>query len=159
MVGAGGGNHLKQERQMTELRKGDKVSVTGTIKYPPDKDERVFIKIDGSHEDLWVRKSLVTLVQAQFEVGDRVGWEYHTTSFAGEIIATSGEHAWIEYNNGEYCTRTFSSIEHLPDEPEAAPDEEAPQPVDDGSCDPLYGERMDSADMGEEPRTAAGSLD
>lgn len=28
-------------------------------------------------------------------------------------------------------------------------DEEPPQPVDDGSCDPLYGQRMDSADMGE----------
>ena len=24
-----------------------------------------------------------------------------------------------------------------------------PAPVDDGSCDPLYGQRMDSADMGE----------
>lgn len=28
--------------------------------------------------------------------------------------------------------------------------EEPPQPIDDGSCDPLYGQRMDSADMGEE---------
>ncbi len=27
--------------------------------------------------------------------------------------------------------------------------EEPPQPIDDGSCDPLFGERMDSADMGE----------
>lgn len=27
--------------------------------------------------------------------------------------------------------------------------EEPPQPVDDGSCDPLYGQRIDSADMGE----------
>ncbi len=27
--------------------------------------------------------------------------------------------------------------------------DEPPQPVDDGSCDPLYGQRMDSADMGE----------
>ncbi len=26
---------------------------------------------------------------------------------------------------------------------------EPPQPIDDGSCDPLYGLRMDSADMGE----------
>jgi hypothetical protein len=26
---------------------------------------------------------------------------------------------------------------------------EPPQPVDDGSCDPLYGQRMDSADCGE----------
>lgn len=27
--------------------------------------------------------------------------------------------------------------------------DEPPPPVDDGSCDPLYGQRMDSADMGE----------
>jgi hypothetical protein len=27
--------------------------------------------------------------------------------------------------------------------------QEPPQPVDDGGCDPLYGQRMDSADMGE----------
>lgn len=29
------------------------------------------------------------------------------------------------------------------------PDPEPPQPTDDGSCDPLYGQRMDSADLGE----------
>jgi hypothetical protein len=29
------------------------------------------------------------------------------------------------------------------------PINEPPQPIDDGSCDPLYGQRMDSADMGE----------
>jgi hypothetical protein len=29
------------------------------------------------------------------------------------------------------------------------PEEEPPQPIDDGSCDPLYGQRIDSADMGE----------
>lgn len=28
-------------------------------------------------------------------------------------------------------------------------DAEPPMPIDDGSCDPLYGQRMDSADMGE----------
>jgi hypothetical protein len=28
-------------------------------------------------------------------------------------------------------------------------DTEPPPPVDDGSCDPLYGQRMDSADCGE----------
>jgi|GEM_PF-1978230 len=28
-------------------------------------------------------------------------------------------------------------------------DSEPAEPVDDGSCDPLYGQRMDSADMGE----------
>jgi hypothetical protein len=27
--------------------------------------------------------------------------------------------------------------------------EEPPPPVDDGSCDPLHGQRMDSADLGE----------
>lgn len=27
--------------------------------------------------------------------------------------------------------------------------DEPPQPVDDGNCDPLYGQRMDSADVGE----------
>jgi hypothetical protein len=118
---------------MTELRKGDKVSVTGTVKYTPDKGERVFVKIDGSHEELWTEQSAVKLVQAAFEVGDRVGWD-NDAEYIGEILAISGGHAWIEYANGEYCTRTFSSIERLPDEAEAAPEEV-------------------------EPRTAAGSLD
>ena len=29
------------------------------------------------------------------------------------------------------------------------PDPEPPQPIDDGSCDPLRGQRMDSTDLGE----------
>lgn len=118
-----------------KLRKGDKVSVTGIVKYEPASDDRVFIRIDGSYEDLWVKPDLVKLVQAQFDVGDRVGFDINgAVHVEGEILSTSGEHAWIEYSTGEYCTRHFGSIERLPEEPEAAPEVV-------------------------EPRTAAGSLD
>ena len=106
---------------MTELRKGDKVSVTGTVKYTPDAGERVFVIIDGSHEELWCAQTAVKLVQAKFEVGDRVCWGMTASDGAGmattgEILAISGEHAWIEHSNGEYCTRHFGSITRLPDE-------------------------------------------
>jgi len=122
---------------MTELRKGDKVSVTGTVKYTPDAGERVFVAVKGGTVDLWVDQSEVKLVQAKFEVGDKIAFVARQNEHGGdvqmkgEILAISGEHAWIEYANGEYYTRTFSSIERLPDEePEAV-----------------------------EPGTAAGSLD
>lgn len=42
---------------------------------------------------------------------------------------------------GEWASeQAFAMLEFI-DEP--------PQPVDDGGCDPLYGQRMDSADLGE----------
>ena len=68
-----------------------------------------------------------------------VGW--HTmAAFDSEQVATGymcecrddGDHDHLEYR-----------VVPVPQE------QEPPQPVDDGSCDPLYGQRMDSADMGE----------
>ncbi len=100
-----------------ELRKGDKVSVTGTVKYTPDKNERVFVVIEGAHQELWCAQSAVKMVQAAFEVGDRVCWG-DTSPFVGEIIAVSGEHAWIDWGDGNYCTRTFGSITRLPEVPD-----------------------------------------
>jgi len=129
---------------MTELRKGDKVSVTGTVKYTPDKGERVFVTIEGAHTELWAAQSAVKLVQSAFEVGDRVGWGQ--PMLTGEIIAINNEHAWIDYGGGNYCTRTFGSIERLP-ELEAAPDETLA----------LANAHLDGYPV--EPRTAAGSLD
>ncbi len=113
-----------------ELRKGDKVSVTGTVKYTPTKGERVFVKIEGSHEELWCSPDAVKLVQAKFDIGDRVGFDYGPSTMDGEILAVSGEHAWIDLGTGEYCTRHFGSITRLP-EP-AEPDVVEPPP---GSSD------------------------
>ena len=96
-----------------QLRKGDKVSVIGTVKFDQKGDDRIFVKIDGSHEDLWVAPSVVKLVQQMFEVGDRVCWG--APAMDGEIIAISGDHAWIELAGENYCTRHFGSITRLPE--------------------------------------------
>jgi hypothetical protein len=133
---------------MMNLRKGDKVSIIGTIKYDPKEDERVFVTVIGSHEDLWTKVSNVTLVQAKFEVGDRVGWDdcgkySDGKGCEGEILAISGEHAWIEFNDGCYCTRHFGAIYR------------APEKVDETLA--LANAHLDGYPV--EPRTAAGSLD
>jgi hypothetical protein len=51
-------------------------------------------------------------------------------------------------NTQNLCTRPYG---HAGDHRCLASDVDAepPAPVDDGSCDPLYGQRMDSADCGE----------
>jgi hypothetical protein len=96
-----------------QLRKGDKVSVTGTVTFYQNGDDSIFVKIDGSHEDLWIAPSVVNLVQQMFEVGDRVCWG--APAMNGEIIAICDEHAWIDLGGGDYCTRHFDSITRLPE--------------------------------------------
>lgn len=53
----------------------------------------------------------------------------------------------LRLDGHEYTMLTRRAIDEL--ESRAIGAEEPPPPVDDGSCDPLYGQRMDSADMGE----------
>lgn len=103
-----------------EFRKGDVVSFLGTVKHDADDSkERVFIDVTGSHDTVWLKPEDITLVKARFDVGDRVCWGERLPDGAGgvnvgEIIAISGEHAWIEYGAGEYCTRRFGAIDRLP---------------------------------------------
>lgn len=72
------------------------------------------------------------------------GFGEHVDGPAGEYIMANT----IRDRNALARIRAEAS---LPRQNDRAPIDfdEPPQPVDDGSCDPLYGQRMDSADMGE----------
>lgn len=117
-----------------QFRKGDVVSVRGTVKYDIDEGEdRLFVRVDGGTEDLWVKAASVTMVRQSFEVDDWVMWgEGFLTGECGQIVGISGEHAWIDMGSGNYATRHFGAIQRGPEHP--------------------------SAEV-QEPRTAAGSLD
>ena len=101
-----------------QLRKGDKVSVIGTVKFDPDGKERIFVTVDGSHDDLWLDPKFVKLVQAKFEVGDEVEWagmeDEPETICKGTIQALDDTHAWIKMDDGDYCTRRLGSINRTP---------------------------------------------
>lgn len=110
-----------------QFRKGDIVSVQGTVKYPSDGDDRIFIEVDGNAVDLWLKPGMLTLVRAKFDVGDRVCWTAPHPAvpgkvIIGEIIGISGDHAWIDLEDGNYCTRHFGAIDRIPDVPESAHD-------------------------------------
>lgn len=104
-----------------KFRKGDTVSIRGTVKHNfdptgADPDKRVFVDIIGSHETAWMKPEDVKLVAQTFEVGDEVRWLQNAGEglfLSGEILAISGEHAWIGMPDGIYCTRTFSAIERV----------------------------------------------
>ena len=99
-----------------KLRKGDTVSIIGTVKHTPDIGERVFIELPDYHTDIWVRQDVVKLMQADFEVGDKCTWigvgELH---FSGIILAINNDHAWIDREDGDYCTRLLTAIERVDD--------------------------------------------
>ncbi len=93
-----------------KFRKGDIVSMQGAIKYDADDKERVFVRVDGSTEELWVKQEILTLVQPHFEVGDQASWRIGEGFQYGTVIGLANDHAWIDLGGGDYCTRTLSSI-------------------------------------------------
>lgn len=103
------------------FRKGDTVSLLGLVKhnFEPDRDDadkRVFVDLIGSHETVWIRPVNLKLVRQVFEVGDHVRWLQNAGEglfLSGEILAISGEHAWIGMSDGNYCTRMLTSMERV----------------------------------------------
>lgn len=101
------------------FRKGDKVSITGTIKYRPKPDEHIFIEVDGKTDDVWIHPNFVTLVEPFFEPGDECTFQVQGYGEkTGTVLASSGGHAWIDLGGGEYCTRTLGSIQRVESFPE-----------------------------------------
>jgi hypothetical protein len=96
-------------------RKGDRVSIVGTIKHTPATGERVFMELPDYHTDIWVSQDVVTLVQADFEVGDKCSWGNDGTDTyrEGTILAISDGHAWIDLGGGNYFTRMLTTIERV----------------------------------------------
>jgi hypothetical protein len=97
------------------LRKGDKVSIVGTVKHTPDEGERVFIELPDYHSDIWINQESVKLVQADFEVGDKCRWDGLIADCA-TVLAISDGHAWIDMGGGSYCTRLLTAIERVDDD-------------------------------------------
>lgn len=94
-------------------RKGDTVSIVGTVKHNQDDgNERVFIELPDYHTDIWIKPEFVTLVQANFEVGDKCRWVGLMADCA-TILAISESHAWIYCGGGDYCTRMLTTIEKV----------------------------------------------
>lgn len=92
------------------LRKGDKVGMTGTVQFSPDDDEEmVFVHINGT--TVHVKQRDLTLVEPVFKVGDSVSFE---GGYSGTILSISGLHAWVDLENGNYATRTLTSMTREP---------------------------------------------
>jgi hypothetical protein len=100
------------------LRKGDKVSIVGTVKHTPDDGEHVFIELPDYHSDIWINQESVKLMQADFEVGDKCRWIDRDGLIAdcATVLAISDGHAWIDMGGGNYCTRMLTTIERVDDD-------------------------------------------
>jgi hypothetical protein len=110
---------------MQTFRKGDIVTVRGTVEYDygAAEDKLLFIKVPGFYQsvalspDQWKNAGLA-LVQPRFDVGDDVRWSDRGGNVAGQgtILAISNDHAWIDIGGGGYCTRMLGTIERVPAE-------------------------------------------
>lgn len=93
------------------FRKGDIVTIKGTVKYDTLAGETVTITPEGHYSDVHVPASTVTLLQPKFEVGDAVIWG----TFSGDIVAIYEECAWIKAGaNGALCTVALVQLTRLP---------------------------------------------
>lgn len=135
-------------------RKGDILTLRGIVKYGVEpNDDYVHLKIIGSSATLVVELADVEPHQRSFELGElvmhKIGW-----AEPGEVIATHGSYVWIFFKSNPNAEPVAALANDLlpyviPESPPEAPPIEPPTPVDDGGCDPLRGQRMDSADVGE----------
>ena len=99
---------------MTKFKKGDVVSLQGTIKHDQgDEEKNIFVDVIGAHDTLWMKPQDMTLVQPFFEVGDAVCWG---DQGSGIVHAINDGHAWIGMASGDYCTRLLSTIQRVPTE-------------------------------------------
>lgn len=98
---------------MASFRKGDKVSVTATVKYRYDDGNvgDVYLDIDGHYQSISIPASKLTLVQANFQVGDWVKWGDGLKS--GQILALNESLAWVRcYQTAIHDTLHIGTIVH-----------------------------------------------
>jgi len=82
----------------TKFRKGDIVSIQGTVRFSPDEgDEHISLEIANAiGSPIWVKPEAATLVLARIEVGDKV-WTYDLGyECLGELVAIRNGKAWVE---------------------------------------------------------------
>ena len=102
-----------------KYRKGDVVSVTGTVTHDQREDKEVFARLDGYYTDIMLPAANFTLVQPRFDVGETVSLNGTEPEHIGTILAISDDHAWIILGSGDYCTRMLLSIKRVEPETEA----------------------------------------
>lgn len=100
---------------MMKFRKGDVVSVTGTVEYDfgADGEKVLFVKIKGHYQALTLSPDNfddinLSLVRPRFDVGDRVEWP--GAHGFGEIVAIHDGAAWIKQDDAGYETCCLGSL-------------------------------------------------
>lgn len=99
-----------------KFRNGDIVSIQGTVQFNQEpEDDHIKVEIpDAIGNPVWVKPEAATVVRQHILLGDSValvgtacddGSEYH-----GQILAIVGDHAWVAYGDGEFCTRVMSTL-------------------------------------------------
>lgn len=80
------------------LRTGDKVTISGTVRYNPSHDGQVFVTYDESEAGfVMVPQSAVIVTQAKIEVGDRIricrgsGEQYDVVLIEGDAMVCRSE--------------------------------------------------------------------
>lgn len=107
---------------MTKFRKGDRVTIEATVDGSSAlSDDELRVKIDGmrgSGPHYYAKINGITLKTAKFEVGDLIDWTVGDTIHRGEILAVSGDHAWVDRGAAEYSTVYLPTATRVEDEPE-----------------------------------------
>ncbi|TPW26849.1 hypothetical protein [Pararhizobium mangrovi] len=83
---------------MSKYRKGDRVTLTGTVEYVLD--EKVRVQLTDSFSDVFVSADAVSMERANFHVGDEVDVAGHYW----EVLAVANDHLWCVDTAGDYAT-------------------------------------------------------
>lgn len=107
----------KQQEQAMKFRKGDTVSVSGTVEFGGV--DYVRVKFEEAYTTVTFQPKEVTMVLPSFEVGDRVSVlsRDRQTRVHGNILALAVEHAWIDCG-GAFVTAKFDHLSRI-EEPQA----------------------------------------
>lgn len=97
---------------MTHIfRKGDVVSVTGTIKYDQDEEAGVFIDLDGYYSTIMLSPDRVTLLAPRIDVGERVRGK---NFLEATVLARDVDKLWAKLDDGNYVIWTANEVTIVP---------------------------------------------
>lgn len=103
-----------------KFRKGDIVSIQGSVKYDTAEDDTfVSVWIGATADTVMPKPSELTLVRQKIEIGDMVSFTLPPIGRdpegvrVGRVLAISNDHLWLDLGGGEYCTRLSDKVERL----------------------------------------------
>lgn len=104
---------------MTKFRKGDKVTITGTVRHDFDSADGNYIHVDlngtlGPSTHIFY-PALVAMKRAHFEPGDMVRWSDSKNDdiCIGEVLAISDDYLWISAKSGLFWTMHVDMVERV----------------------------------------------